>query len=175
MPVHDVERALQSFHSIKIRDIMPPMTSMPVVTGDSAILNVLKLLRTRHHVWVVEDRESMKLIGVIRYLDVIDTFLPPDAHKFKLGMTSRTMRSMLGGAEKAEDVVERNVLTIDEDSTVLDALTKMRKYKTQVLAVVKDDRLVGEISLRILIDEFLRLLRVGDVKWTQHGSSSRSE
>ncbi|ASJ02885.1 CBS domain-containing protein [Thermococcus profundus] len=173
--MQDVERALQSFHSIKIRNIMPPITSMPVVTSDSPILNVLKLLRTRHHVWVVEDRESMRLVGAIRYLDIVDVFLPLDAHKFKLGMTSRTMRSILGGAEKAEDVVERNVLTIDEDATVLDALTKMRRYKSQVLAVVQDDRLVGEISLRIVIDEFLRLLRVGEVKWTQHGSSSRSE
>lgn len=173
--MHDVERALQSFHSIKLDNIIPPIASMPVVTADTPLLTVLKLLRARHHVWVVEDRKSMKLTGVIRYLDVIDIFLPPEAHKFKLGMTSRTLRSILGGAEKAEDVAERNVLTIEEDSTVLDALMKMRRYRTQVLAVVDGDCLVGEVSLRILIDEFLRLLKVGDVKWTQHGSSSRSE
>ncbi|EEB74230.2 HPP family protein [Thermococcus sp. AM4] len=173
--MHDVERALQSFHSMKLDDIMPPIASMPIVTVDTPILTVLKILRTRHHVWVVEDRESMRLEGVIRYLDVIDILLPPEAHKFKLGMTSRTLRSILGGAEKAGDVAERNVLTIEEDSTVLDALLKMRRYRTQVLAVVEGDRLVGEVSLRILVDEFLRLLRVGDVKWTQHGSSSQSE
>ena len=173
--MYDIERALQSFHSLKLGDIMPSIPSMPVVTADTPILSVLKILKTRHHVWVVEDKESMKLKGVIRYLDVMDILLPPDAHKFKLGMTSTTMRSILAGAEKAGDVAERDVLAIEADATVLDALIKMKRYRTQVLAVVDGERLVGEVSLRILINEFLRLLRVGDVKWAQHGSSSQSE
>ncbi|NJE09992.1 CBS domain-containing protein [Thermococcus sp. MAR1] len=161
----EVESALERFHSLKLADIMPRFETMPVVTADSDILSVLKILRTRHHVWVVESRESMKLVGVIRYIDVIDVLLPPEAHRFKLGMTSKTMKSMLGGATRAEDVAERHVLTVEEDATVLDALTKMRKYRIQVLAVVKDGRLVGEVSLRILIDELLRLLRVGGAQW----------
>ena len=161
----EVESALESFHSLKLGDIMPKLETMPVVTADSDILSVLKILRTRHHVWVVDSRENMKLVGVIRYIDVIDVLLPPEAHRFKLGMTSKTMRSMLGGATKAEDVAERHVLTVDEDATVLEALMKMRKYRIQVLAVVKNGRLVGEVSLRILIDELLRLLRVGGAQW----------
>ncbi|ASJ04344.1 CBS domain-containing protein [Thermococcus barossii] len=161
----EVESALESFHSLKLGNIMPKLETMPVVTADSDILSVLKILRTRHHVWVVDSRENMKLVGVIRYIDVIDVLLPPEAHRFKLGMTSKTMRSMLGGATKAEDVAERHVLTVDEDATVLEALMKMRKYRIQVLAVVKNGRLVGEVSLRILIDELLRLLRVGGAQW----------
>ncbi|NJE60858.1 CBS domain-containing protein [Thermococcus sp. 21S7] len=161
----EVESALESFHSLRLTDIMPRFETMPVVTADSDLLSVLKILRSRHHVWVVDSRENMKLVGVIRYIDVIDVLLPPEAHKFKLGMTSKTLRSMLGGATKAEDVAERHVLTINEDATVLDALMKMRKYRIQVLAVVKDGKLVGEVSLRILIDELLRLLRVGGAQW----------
>ncbi|NJE01209.1 HPP family protein [Thermococcus sp. JdF3] len=161
----EVESALERFYSLKLTDIMPGFETMPVVTADSDLLSILKILRTRHHVWVVDNRENMKLVGVIRYRDVIDVLLPPEAHKFKLGMTSKTMRSMLGGATKAEDVAERHVLTVEEDATVLDALMKMRKYRIQVLAVVKDGRLVGEVSLRILIDELLRLLRVGGAQW----------
>ncbi|NJD99244.1 CBS domain-containing protein [Thermococcus sp. LS1] len=163
----NVESALERFHSLKLTDIMPKFETMPVVTADADLMSVLKILRTRHHVWVVENKESMKLVGIIRYIDVIDVLLPPEAHKFKLGMTSRTMRSMLGGATKAEDIAERHVLTIEEDATVLEALMKMRKYRIQVLAVVKDGKLVGEVSLRILIDELLRLLRVGGAQWKQ--------
>jgi CBS domain-containing protein len=163
----EVETALEKFHALKISEIMPKPDVMPIVTADSDLLNVLKLLRTRHHVWVVKDRESMKLVGVIRYMDVIDILLPPESHRFKLGITSRSMRSLLGGAAKAEDVADRHPLTIEEEATVLDALNKMRRYKSQVLAVVEGDRLVGEISLRILIDEFLRLLRMGGAKWRE--------
>lgn len=161
----DVEAALEKFHSLKVSEIMPRLDTMPIVTADSDLLNVLKLLRTRHHVWVVKDRESMELVGVIRYMDVIDILLPPESHRFKLGMTSRSMRSLLGGATKAEEVADRHPLTIEENATVLDALNKMRRYKAQVLAVVEGEKLVGEISLRILIDEFLRLLRVGGAQW----------
>ncbi|ASI99730.1 CBS domain-containing protein [Thermococcus celer] len=161
----EVESALEILHSIKLADIMPSIETMPVVTADTDIINVLKILRSRHHVWVVDDRENRELVGVIRYLDVMDLLLPPEAHRFKLGMTSNTMRSILGGATRAGDVAERQVLTIEEDATVLDALMKMRKYRIQVLAVVKDGKLVGEMSLRILIDELLRLLRVGGAQW----------
>ncbi len=163
----EVEAALEKFHSLKLTDIMPRFETMPVVTADTDLLSVLKILRTRHHVWVVKDRESMELIGIIRYMDVVDVLLPPEAHRFKLGMTSKTMKSLLGGAAKAEDIAERHVLTIDGDETVLGAIQKMRKYRIQVLAVVEGGRLIGEISLRILIDELLRLLRVGGAQWKQ--------
>ncbi len=163
----ELESALETFHSMKVKALMPKPETMPIVEEDSEILNVLKILRTRHHVWVVENRKTMKLVGVIRYLDVIDVLLPPKSYKFKLGTTSRTMKSLLGGATKAGDVAERNPLTIGEDATVLDALMKMRKYRVQVLAVVDDGRLVGEISLRILIDGLLRLLRVGGAQWKE--------
>ena len=163
----EVEQALERFHSLKLMDINPGTASMPVVPEDADLMSVLKTLRTRHHVWVVQDKESMELVGVIRYMDVIDVLLPPEAHKFRLGMTSRTMKSLLGGAAKAGDVAERQVLTIDENETVLDALRKMRKYKSQVLAIVEGERLVGEVSLRILIDELLRLMRVGGAQWKQ--------
>lgn len=167
-----VEKALQTFYSMKLSDIMPPIISMPIVTLDSPIVNVLKLLRTRHHVWVVNDRESMKLEGVIRYLDVMCILLPPETTKTRLGNISAVFKSILGGAEKAADVMERNIMTIDEDSTVLDALTKMRRYKVQILAIVDENNtLKGEISLRLLIDEFLRLIKMGGVQWTRHGSS----
>ncbi|ASJ10870.1 CBS domain-containing protein [Thermococcus sp. P6] len=161
----EAESALESLHSLILKDIMPKIETMPVVTSDTDVINVLKVLRSRHHVWVVEDRESMELVGVIRYLDVIDVLLSPDTHNFKLGMTSRSLKSLLGGATRAGDIAERYVLTIEEDATVLDALKKMRRYRIQVLAVVKDGRLVGEISLRILINELLRLLRVGGTQW----------
>ncbi|MCO6042227.1 CBS domain-containing protein [Thermococcus alcaliphilus] len=172
----DVERALQTFYSMKLRDIMPSITSMPIVTVDSPIVDVLKLLRTRHHVWVVNNKDEMKLEGVIRYLDVMCILLPPENTKARLGNISAVFKSILGGAEKAADVMERNVMTIDEDATVLDALTRMRRYKVQILAIVDENNtLKGEISLRLLIDEFLRLMKVGGVQWLQSGSSSPSE
>ncbi|NJE07736.1 CBS domain-containing protein [Thermococcus sp. M39] len=172
----EVERALQTFHSLKVKQVMPPLASMPIVTVDSSILDVLKLLKTRHHVWVVNNKEEMKLEGVIRYINVVDVLLPPETHKARFGNISHLFKSILGGADRAEHVMERNVLTINEDATVLDALTKMKRYKVPLLAIVdQDERLVGEISLRILVNEFIRLMRIGGAQWSQSGSSSHLE
>ncbi|AIF70178.1 hypothetical protein PAP_08990 [Palaeococcus pacificus DY20341] len=172
----DIERALQTFHSMRVSAIMPPIFSMPIVAEDSPIVDVLKLLKTRHHVWVVNNKDEMRLEGLIRYMDVMNVLLPPEHTKARLGNISSLFKSILGGAEKASDVMERNVLVIEEDATVLDALKKMKRYKVQILAIVDENgRLVGEVSLRMLIDEFLRLMKLGGAQWTQHGSSSRSE
>jgi len=172
----EVERALQTFHSLKIKQIMPPLTSMPIVTVDSSIIDVLKLLKTRHHVWVVDNKRDMKLEGVIRYINIVDVLLPPESHKARLGNISHLFKSILGGADRAEHVMERNVLTINEDATVLEALTKMKRYKVPLLAIVdQNEKLVGEISLRILVNEFIRLMRIGGAQWSQSGSSSHSE
>jgi CBS domain-containing protein len=161
---------------MKLSDIMPSIHSMPILTADSEIVNVLKIMRTRHHVWVVDGKDTMKLLGVIRYFDVIHVMLPPESTKARFGNIGEIFKSILGGAEKAEDVMEKNFITIEKDATVLDALLKMRRYKVQILAIVDENgRLVGEVSLRLLINELLRLLRVGGAQWTQHGSSSQSE
>ncbi|MFA4661657.1 CBS domain-containing protein [Pyrococcus kukulkanii] len=171
----DLERALNAFHSMKVNQITPPLAQMPVVEESSPIIDVMKILRTRHHVWVVNNRKEMKLVGVIRYLDVIDILLPP--RRARLGMISSLFKSIMGGAERAGDVMERNILTIEEDATVLEALEKMKKYRVGILALVDSEgRLKGEISLRLLITEFLRLIRMGGEEWKrQHGSSSQLE
>jgi len=172
----EVERALQTFHSLKVKQVMPPLASMPVVTVDSSIINVLKLLKTRHHVWVVNNKEEMKLEGVIRYINIVDVLLPPELQKARFGNISHLFKSILGGADRAGHVMERNVLTINENATVLEALTKMKRYKVPLLAIIDENgRLVGEISLRILVNEFMRLMRIGGVKWSQSGFSSQSE
>ncbi|MFA4645918.1 CBS domain-containing protein [Pyrococcus kukulkanii] len=171
----DLERALNAFHSMKVSQITPPLAQMPIVEENSPIIDIMKILRTRHHVWVVNNKEDMKLVGVVRYLDVIDILLPPK--RARLGMISSLFKSIMGGAEKAGDIMERNVLTIEEDATVLEALEKMKRYRVGILALVDyEGRLKGEISLRLLITEFLRLIRVGGEEWKQQrGSSSHSE
>nr|WP_237698702.1 CBS domain-containing protein [Pyrococcus yayanosii] len=172
----EIERALQAFHSMKVRQITPPITSMPIVEEESAIVDVLKILRTRHHVWVVRSRESMELTGVIRYLDVVDILLPPTRQRARLGSISSMLKSIMAGAEKARDIMERNVLTVEEEATVLEALEKMKRYRVAILAITDErGKLKGEISLRLLINEFIRLMRVGGAQWTQRGSSSRLE
>jgi len=153
-----METALQKYHSIKLKHIIPPMTSMPIVCCDSSVIEVLEFLRTRHHVWVINCEEDRELLGIIEYLNVIDLLLPPEKHKMNIGTTRSTLRSIIGGAKTAREIMEKNALTINHNQTVLDALLKMKNYGVRILGVVDDDgKLVGEVNLKILIDKFLSL------------------
>lgn len=170
----DFERALQTFHSLRVKQIMPSIPNMPIVDKNTPLIDIFKILRTRHHVWVVNNKRDMKPIGFIRYRNIIDFLLPPGSHMARFGKTSDVFRSILGGAETAKDIMDKNFLTIDENATVLEALEKMKKYKVQILAITKDRRLVGEISLRVLVSELLRLMRVGGAEWSRSMRSSQS-
>lgn len=154
----NLDIALEKYHSIKLKHVIPSYDTMPVVCSNESIINVMKHLRSRHHVWVVSSNEDHKLLGVIKYLSVIDFLLPPKKHRIYIGYARSALKSIMGGAETAKEVMEKTALTVTTESTVLDALIKMKKHKVQILAVLdEENRLVGEISLKILIDKFLNL------------------
>lgn len=154
----ELEKAISKYHAITLKHILPPINEVPIVCSDSPIMDVLEILKTRHHVWVISCKEEGKLIGVIRYLDVINFLMPPEKHSIFIGTTRSVLMSVQGGAETAGDVMEKSAITINYNESVLESLEKMRRYNVQLLAVVDDEeRLVGEVSLRILINKFLEL------------------
>lgn len=154
----ELEMAIAKYHAMKLKDILPPIDTLPVLCTDSSVMDVLEILRTRHHVWVINCKEDGKLTGVIRYLDVINFIMPPEKHSTFIGTTRTVLMSIQGGAEFASEVMEKSAIKINYNETVLDSLEKMKKYNLQLLAVVNDeDRLIGEVSLRILINKFLDL------------------
>ncbi|MBA2845891.1 CBS domain-containing protein [Methanococcus maripaludis] len=156
--MENLENALGKYHNIKLKHVIPPVDVMPVVCYNDPIIKVMELLRSRHHVWVINCKEEGSLLGVIKYLSVIDFLLPPDKHNLYIGSTRSALKSVIGGAKTAKEVMEKNALTINHNSTVIDALLKMKRYNVQILAVLNDEeRLIGEISLKILIDKFLSL------------------
>ncbi|WP_209732967.1 CBS domain-containing protein [Methanococcus voltae] len=154
----EIDTALKKYHHLKIKDIMPTKDEMPIVCINNSVLDVLKLLRTRHHVWVIDTKNDNNLEGIIRYLDVIDFLLPPSKHKIYMGSSTSILKSIIGGANTVKEILQPNPLTINQNNTVLEVLTKMEQYKVQIIGVVDDNnKLVGEISLKILIRQFMDL------------------
>lgn len=119
----------EKFYLFKVFEIMFRFDIMFIVIVDFDFFNVFKFFRMRYYVWVVKDRESMKFVGVICYMDVIDIFFLLEFYRFKFGMMSRSMRFFFGGVIKVEDVVDRYFLMIEEEVMVFDVFIKMRCYK----------------------------------------------
>jgi len=59
-----------------------------------------------------------------------------------------------GTAKTAEDVMCQKVICCNPDDKIVDALTKMMKYKMRRLPVVVDKKLVGELTLHQLIRKY---------------------
>ena len=154
-----IKKLLHHFHTQKLSNVIPPMGTTPWVTTDASILQVLKALETKDHVWVVNDEQGMGLKGIIEYEDATSALLHPADTTSRFRNLDDFARSLLTGARVSADMMRRDVSTTDRQGTVLDALRVMRDRDVEILGVVDSDgRLTGEISLRLLIREFLALV-----------------
>ena len=59
-----------------------------------------------------------------------------------------------GTAKTAEDVMSPKIITCEPDDRIIDALMKMMKYKLRRLPVIKDKKIVGELTLHQLIRKY---------------------
>jgi CBS domain-containing protein len=124
---------------------------MPCIQKQSPIENVLSILDGRSHVWVVETLEKRKLVGVITRQDVLHLLAPPQKYYNYFSLPKRYIHGACG---VAEDVMTSDPVTCSVDNKVVDILLKMMRHRVRRIAVVKDDVLFGEITLRQLIHKY---------------------
>ena len=131
---------------------------LPVVAKDTHVEELFRLLMSRHHVWVVDNMDNMKLVGLITEKDMLEILSPKRISPYSIG--GMNMRSMLfGKTTKAEDVATTQLVVTEPHDTVEDVLHKMKDYRLRRLPVVKDGVLVGEITLKKLMQEFIKVLK----------------
>jgi len=59
-----------------------------------------------------------------------------------------------GTAKNAEDVMCHLIIDCNPDDKIIDALTKVVKYKLRRLPVIDDKKIVGELTLHQLIRKY---------------------
>ncbi len=132
---------MHEFYEVDVKDVMHShLWDLPLVKENDSIKIALLVLISRGYVWVVDDMENMKLVGVITEHDALRIF-----DEFSDNM-------------KAGDVAEKNVIFCRKDEKVRDVIEKIHKYNVRRLPVVEDGRIIGEITLRLLIEKFYSLI-----------------
>lgn len=137
----------------RIAEIM--RTDVPTVRPDMPLPEVLDAILASpiHRVLVIEmDR---RILGIISDADIVQR-LHPEAHP---GLFQRWRGSRLGEREiralsrqTASDVMHREVVTIDSEASLADAVTRMLDRHLRLLPVVDDDeRLVGFVARDMLL------------------------
>lgn len=133
---------LEDFHELSVAEVMDARTwDLPLIERGASIKIAMILLTGRGYGWVVKGRSSMELMGVITEHDVLSLFSVKNKKE----------------ARKAEDLMRPNPITCKKDETVRDVLEKIKKYGIRRLPVVEGNKLVGEITLRHLIEKYYSL------------------
>ncbi|MCK4717813.1 MAG: CBS domain-containing protein [Thermoplasmata archaeon] len=158
-----VKTLVSRFFELPISRIIDlDIDSIPTVLEDDMVDDVLHVLRSSDHTWVIDNREKKKLVGVITEKDFLEILAPPQLSGFVFGMPD--IRSLgLGTVETAGDVMTRKVISTEKDAKIRAVIERMRSYRVRRLPVLEKRELVGEITLNLLIQKYHDALNYVDI------------
>lgn len=148
------KRLLSEFYELKVEQFVDKkMVEIPLIEEGKPISHALSILDGKTHVWIVKDLEDKELTGVVTRHDVLQILSPP-----------RTVYSVFslpklfhhGTKGNVEDVMTKNPITCKSDEKIADVLQKMIRHRIRRLAIVKDGKIDGEITLQQLIHKYYK-------------------
>ena len=149
-----VTKLMSEFYELKVEQLMDKkMWDLPMIKRDDTINHVLSILDGKSHVWVVNDLKEKQLVGVITRHDVLQILAPPRTYYPMFGFPRFYHHGTIG---KAEDIITHDPITCQGDEKIIDVLLKMIRHRIRRLAVVKDGKIEGEITLRHLIHKYYK-------------------
>ena len=153
---HSVELKLRELHEKKIKDILDKRLALnlPILERSASISSLLSILAARDHVWVVEERGSRKVVGVITEKDILRLLSPARLPKYVFGK-KYGVSIEYGTANITEDVMCGQLITCSPEDKVGDALQKMVNAGLRRLPVMKGDEIIGEITAHYIIQILL--------------------
>jgi predicted transcriptional regulator len=147
-------KLITDFYELKVSQIMDKRVwDLPIIEEDDDIYHVLSILGARNHIWVVKDKKSMEISGIITEHDVLSILAPKHFPSYVFG-TPDVSSIQHGTAKTAEDVMSQRIITCSPDEKIIDALMRMVKFKLRRLPVIKDKKIVGELTLHQLIRKY---------------------
>jgi predicted transcriptional regulator len=148
------------FFNLRIKDVMKKRAwDIPMVEAESEILDVIALLCTNDHVWVVEDIKSKIIIGIITEHDILHALRPIKRHKF-FGMPSRKGLG-LSLFETAEHIMSHDPFFCTAEEKVKDVIHSMEAHGVRRLPVVnpENNEIVSEVTVHQLIKEYYSAIK----------------
>ena len=147
---------LKELHEKKIRDIIDKkqMLNLPLLGKEVSIEEVFTVLTARDHVWIVAEKGSKKLAGIITESDVLRSLAPPKLPKYVFGKR-HGISFQYGTVKTAEDIMHKRLLTCSPDDNLGEVLFRMVNAGLRRLPVVEKDEIVGEITIHHILQILL--------------------
>ncbi len=148
------DKLISDFYELKVSQLMDKRVwDLPIIEEKEDIYHVLAILGARNHIWVVKDKKNKELVGIITEHDVLSILAPKHFPSYVFGMPDISSIQH-GTAKNAEDIMCHRIIDCNPDDKIIDALTKMVKYKLRRLPVIDDEKIVGELTLHQLIRKY---------------------
>ena len=140
-----------SFHDITVEEIMN--RNPPLVEKDASIREIVPKVCQERHVWVVEGKDSRKIVGIITEKDLLDVVSPLPLKSYTVGViTPKSVHHT--EFDTAGDIMAKPVVKCHPKTTMEEALHLMAKHRVRRLAVTENDEIMGELSLHIVITTY---------------------
>ena len=140
-----------SFHDIPVEEVMN--RNPPLVEQNAAIRETAQKVCEERHVWVVEGKDSRKVVGIITEKDLLDVVSPLPLKSHTVGVIAPKSLHHTE-FETAGDIMSKPVVKCHPKARMEEALRLMAKHRVRRLAVAEDDEIIGELSLHVVITTY---------------------
>ncbi len=141
---------MEEFYSIKVKEIMIPQRDIPFMEENAGWTEFLAKLSVRAHAWVVNNKEEMKVVGIVTEHDILRSIIPPGHRKVRIFGIHRD--ETLHKESVVRDIMTHNPVVCMPEETVADVLKKFSSFNIRRLAVVDEKkRLLGEVTIQLLV------------------------
>jgi CBS domain-containing protein len=147
-----MKQHIERFYSKKVTEIMYTHEwDLPIIEQDTSFEIILSIMYGKDRVWVVDNKENRKLIGVITEKTLLDVLAPPRVQRY--GLTTAAYKSLAAGnVTTAKNFMVTKLVTCSPELTVQGAILRMQKYRVRHLPIVdKKGKLVGELDIAHVI------------------------
>jgi len=127
---------------------------LPFVEKNADVARIFSILNKKDHVWVVDNKETLHIVGVITESDTLPLFSPPYTPQ-QIFDKPNLQSFQYGLFTTAEEIMSKNPIKTYPEEKIRDVIAKMKQHKVKQLPVVdQNDKLLGEITLRHFIGKY---------------------
>ena len=145
---------ITNLYELNVKNIMKDINNIPLIEKNSDITCILSILNKQKHIWVVDNKENLQILGVITESDTLKLFSPP--YTPMQSFDKPVLQSLQYGlSTTAEEIMTKNPVSISPEVKIKDVIIIMKQNKIKQMPVVDENfKLLGEVALYQFIEEF---------------------
>jgi len=151
------KKFITDLYELNVKDIMKSIKNgIPIVEKNADISTILSVLDKKEHVWVVDNKETLTIMGVITEYDTLMLFSPP--YTPMQSFDKPTLLSLQYElSTSAEEIMSKNPIKVSPEEKIKDIIILMKQHKVKQMPVVdENNKLLGEVTLHHFIDGYNR-------------------